>query len=430
MSSRAKPRDLRRQICKRPPYRQTTPLPPSTRDIIHLPMPGTNTKLTTAVEQYFTDLRQIRASGGSTPELSYYPPLNNLLNAVGNTLKPKVFCISAMAQQGADHPDFGLYSAPQIQKGKPREGQRPERGVIEVKPSTDDAWLTAEGGQVSKYWGFYRIVLVTNTRDFVLLGEDAKGQPATSVIPDSDRGPTGGLGTGDAHPAKLRGPSGSPTAPSSSTNYYRSPAHSHATPDPASPSTSPAPCPTPPRLPSRGTSPGSSHPTHAMVWHASSLTMMHHHWRALRSALEEALGIQYEGRPWRLILSFHAGADSLLRCLLGVGVVVPPNARRPQASSIGTKQSGTCALRSCKRTISATLRPRAVWNPWTSSRCSTGRPLPWTASTATHSSTASTRGRPSRTSTSPSSKPSTPTSASSLASGTRPPRWSATWSLA
>ena len=140
-------------------------------------MPGTNTKLTTAVENYFTDLRQIRASGGSTPELSYYPPLTNLLNAVGSTLKPKVFCISAMAQQGADHPDFGLYSASQIQKGKPRQGQLPERGAIEVKSATDDAWLTADSQQVSKYWGLYRIVLVTNTRDFVLLGEDASGQP-------------------------------------------------------------------------------------------------------------------------------------------------------------------------------------------------------------------------------------------------------------
>ena len=83
-------------------------------------MPGTNKKLTTAVEDYFTDLRRIRASGGSTPELSYYPPLTNLLNAVGSTLKPKVFCISAMAQQGADHPDFGLFAANQLQQGKPR----------------------------------------------------------------------------------------------------------------------------------------------------------------------------------------------------------------------------------------------------------------------------------------------------------------------
>ena len=140
-------------------------------------MPGTNKNLTIAVKNYFADLQRIRASGGSTPELSYYPPLTNLLNAVGSTLKPKVFCISAMAQQGADHPDFGLYSASQIQKGKPRQGQLPESGVIEVKPATDDAWLTADGGQVSKYWGLYRIVLVTNTRDFVLLGEDAAGHP-------------------------------------------------------------------------------------------------------------------------------------------------------------------------------------------------------------------------------------------------------------
>ena len=95
-------------------------------------MPGTNTKLTTAVENYFTDLRSNRASGGATPELSYYPPLTNLLNAVGSTLKPKVFCISAMAQQGADHPDFGLYSAKQMQKGKPREDQIPEPGVVDA----------------------------------------------------------------------------------------------------------------------------------------------------------------------------------------------------------------------------------------------------------------------------------------------------------
>ena len=141
-------------------------------------MPGTNTILTNAVEHYFTDLRRIRASGGATPELSYYTPLNNLLNAIGAALKPKVFCVGAMAQQGADHPDFGLYAANQVQKGKPREGQAPERGVIEVKPASEDAWITADSSQVSKYWGFYRIVLVTNTRDFVLVGEDAQGRPA------------------------------------------------------------------------------------------------------------------------------------------------------------------------------------------------------------------------------------------------------------
>ena len=53
----------------------------------------------------------------------------------------------------------------------------PERGVVEVKAAGDDAWLTAAGDQVSRYWGRYRLVLVTNTRDFVLVGEDAAGRP-------------------------------------------------------------------------------------------------------------------------------------------------------------------------------------------------------------------------------------------------------------
>ncbi len=141
-------------------------------------MSGTNTKLTAAVEAYFADLGRVRASGGATGERSSYGPLANLLNAVGTTLKPKVFCVGELADQGAGHPDFGLYAAKQVQKGRPREGQTPERGVVEVKSAADDAWLTAQGAQVSRYWGRYRLVLVTNYRDFVLLGEDPSGRPA------------------------------------------------------------------------------------------------------------------------------------------------------------------------------------------------------------------------------------------------------------
>ena len=141
-------------------------------------MTRTNTKLTAAVEAYFADLARVRASGGATGERSSYGPLANLLNAVGAAIKPKVFCVGELADQGAGHPDFGLYAAKQVQKGRPREGQTPERGVIEVKPADDDAWLTASGDQVSRYWGRYRLVLVTNTRDFVLVGEDASGRPA------------------------------------------------------------------------------------------------------------------------------------------------------------------------------------------------------------------------------------------------------------
>ena len=143
-------------------------------------MAVTNTRLTAAVEAYFADLGRVRASGGGTGERSSYAPLAHLLDAVGAALKPKVFCVGELADQGAGHPDFGLYTAKQAPRGRgrPRAGQTPERGVVEVKAADDDAWLTAAGDQVSRYWGRYRLVLVTNTRDFVLVGEDAAGRAA------------------------------------------------------------------------------------------------------------------------------------------------------------------------------------------------------------------------------------------------------------
>ena len=131
------------------------------------------------VEDYLGDLRRIRASGGATGERSGYGPLANLLNDVGAGLRPKVFCVGELADQGAGHPDFGLYAAKQVQRGgQPRDDQLPEHGVVEVKSAEDDAWLTADSDQVTRYWGRYRLVLVTNYREFLLVGEDANGNPA------------------------------------------------------------------------------------------------------------------------------------------------------------------------------------------------------------------------------------------------------------
>jgi len=135
-------------------------------------------RLQDAVEAYLTGLRLIRGTGGGTSETSYYAPLERLLNTIGGNLKPKVFCVSQLADQGAGHPNFGLFTATQCQKGTPKKGQIPERGVIEVKGSKDDTWLTAGTEQISKYWEKYRLVLVTNYRDFLLIGEDGKGRPA------------------------------------------------------------------------------------------------------------------------------------------------------------------------------------------------------------------------------------------------------------
>ena len=69
-------------------------------------MPKDTTKLRSAVENYFADIARKHTSGGATPERSYYPPLNNLLNAIGDTLRPKVSCVTELGQSGADHPDW------------------------------------------------------------------------------------------------------------------------------------------------------------------------------------------------------------------------------------------------------------------------------------------------------------------------------------
>ena len=138
-------------------------------------MTGASTKLTAGVETYFAELGRLRASGGATGERSSYGPLAKLLDAVGATLKPKVFCVMEPVNQGAGHPDFGLYTSKQVQKGRPRKGQLPERGVVEVKSPREDTRARAVREQASRYWGRYRLVLVTNLREFDLVGPGAAG---------------------------------------------------------------------------------------------------------------------------------------------------------------------------------------------------------------------------------------------------------------
>ena len=82
---------------------------------------------------------------------------------------------------GAGIPDVGLFTPDQFQKAsaaEPLPGTKPSRGVVEAKPTSSDAFLTADTEQVSKYWKGYRQVLVTNFRDFLLVGADSEGKPA------------------------------------------------------------------------------------------------------------------------------------------------------------------------------------------------------------------------------------------------------------
>ena len=142
----------------------------------------TNNKLTMTVAAYFADLRRVRATGGGTGERSSYAALANLLNAVGAALKPKVFCVAELADQGAGHPDLGLYTARQVQKGRPRPGQAPERGVVEVKSPQEDVQDVVASEQVRRYLARYGLVLATNLREFALVGPGPSGGAALETF--------------------------------------------------------------------------------------------------------------------------------------------------------------------------------------------------------------------------------------------------------
>ncbi len=127
---------------------------------------------------YLRELRDIRSSGANVPETSFYGPLANLLNDIGRTLKPRVRCIINPKNQGAGIPDGGFFTTDQFPRtGEPDlHAQLPARGVMEVKGTGDDAWQTARSAQVAKYLDTYGQVLVTNYRDFVLVGREATGK--------------------------------------------------------------------------------------------------------------------------------------------------------------------------------------------------------------------------------------------------------------
>ncbi len=129
------------------------------------------------LETYLQELRATRSSGAAVKETSFYPALANLLNEIGKTLKPKVRCIINLQNVGAGLPDGGLFTEEQIRNntGDLLAGAIPARGAIEAKGTSADAWRIAESKQVKNYWSRYRQVLVTNYRDFVLVGADSEG---------------------------------------------------------------------------------------------------------------------------------------------------------------------------------------------------------------------------------------------------------------
>lgn len=135
------------------------------------------------IKRYLTDMGEIHRTGSHVAETSFYPPLEQLLSEIGKTLSPKVRCVINLTNRGAGLPDGGLFSADQFRRkahdaeANPFLVQNPSRGVIEAKAPVTDVLKIAETEQVERYWKRYGMVLVTNFRAFALIGKGATGQP-------------------------------------------------------------------------------------------------------------------------------------------------------------------------------------------------------------------------------------------------------------
>jgi hypothetical protein len=130
------------------------------------------------LSDYLAEIARIRATRAGTGEISYYGALAGALNAAGERLKPRVFCVPNLRNRGSGFPDMGLFVVARGQSPEDwPEAHSPERGVVEVDDIPADLSVKSGSAQVRRYLGAYGLVLVTNYRDFVLLGRDAKGQP-------------------------------------------------------------------------------------------------------------------------------------------------------------------------------------------------------------------------------------------------------------
>jgi hypothetical protein len=129
------------------------------------------------VVQYIADLRAIRSTGSATAETSFYPPLDRLFNATGQALKPAILFSTQLRNSGAGLPDGGFFPQPMRQRrnAEPELLQNPERGVVEIKPADYDLVALAAEPQTIRYLRQYGLVLITNFRQFRLLGLDPAG---------------------------------------------------------------------------------------------------------------------------------------------------------------------------------------------------------------------------------------------------------------
>jgi hypothetical protein len=126
-------------------------------------------ELRQAVKTYLDAISVVSRVG--TPELSHYTALDNLFDAIGAELTPKVRAVVHYSESSSSgQPDLGFFSG---------ENTDPDRGVVEVKGADHDLEALVASEQVDTYWQTHKLVLVTNLREFALVGQDRDGAQAT-----------------------------------------------------------------------------------------------------------------------------------------------------------------------------------------------------------------------------------------------------------
>lgn len=136
-----------------------------------------------SLEIYIRRVSDVRKIGGGVPETTYYDILSNLFNEIGKTLNPHVICLLTLRNLGAGLPDGGFFTEDQIPPSYQLSFSEefptplPARGALEVKGTAESIEDILKTQQIGDYLNRYNQVLVTNLRDFTLVGKDAEGDP-------------------------------------------------------------------------------------------------------------------------------------------------------------------------------------------------------------------------------------------------------------
>lgn len=138
------------------------------------------------LQRYLRNLYEDYASGEAAVEVSGYGALQSLLNSVGEELTPRVRAVINPRNRGAGTPDGGLFTSDQFQREDRRPvawpAQLPSRGAMEVKGLREDVEEIGQSEQVGRYLARYGQVLVSNYRDFMLLGQNEGGSPISRTV--------------------------------------------------------------------------------------------------------------------------------------------------------------------------------------------------------------------------------------------------------